>query len=195
MQPDRTDPAVSGSAAAALRPHAAAKLHAAQPPGQLPVQHGRFGPPRDHGQQQQQRQGLRRRQQQQQQQQQQPSLPAQRRVTFLPGPLPTGDGHPLTEGTLAKKPALDGGHMVCEGTPQPTRLTKKEVLGLEALLSEQRPDQYTASIAKLKMRVGLLPQQSPPRPYAAAKAATAGDGQQGCGAPSMHAGPRKRSRD
>ncbi len=144
-------------------------------------------------QQQQQREGLRPRWPPQPQQA--PSS-APRHVTFLPGPLPTVDGHPVTEGTLAKKPALDGGYMVCESTPQPTRLTKKEVLDLEQLLTEQGPGQYTASIAKLKMRVGLLPQQSPPRPYAAAKAAAVGKGQQECRYPAaVHAAQRKRERE
>lgn len=44
-----------------------------------------------------------------------------------------------------------------------TRLTKKEVLALEELLGQR---DYPDSITKLKMRVGLVPQQSPPRPYA-----------------------------
>lgn len=86
---------------------------------------------------------------------------SERRVRFAPGPLEaTPDGHPATEGCIARPVRQNP----CLGWGQD--LTRGNVLLLESLLGAECQE----SVLRLKRRVGLLPLIRPPRPHATSKA-------------------------
>jgi hypothetical protein len=99
-----------------------------------------------------------------------------RRVSFARGSLEgTADGHPEHEGELARP---------VRHLPQPyaNDLTKGNVLMLEQLLREECSD-CSASIARLKRRVGLMPLVRLPRPHAVSCSAAAHATDAGCPTP------------